>query len=110
MSNKFLSFLGLAQRSGNLITGEDTCEINIKKGNVKLIIVAQDASNNTKKRFHDLCAYRNIQIITYGDRDEMSHAIGKSNRAVYGVKDVAFSEMLTKLLIEEGHVNNSGGE
>ncbi|AOT68236.1 L7Ae/L30e/S12e/Gadd45 family ribosomal protein [Geosporobacter ferrireducens] len=111
MSNKFLSLLGLAQRSGNLITGEDTCEIYIKKGKVKLIIVAHDASENTKKKFHDLCVYRNIKIITYGDRDEMSHAIGKSNRAVYGIKDMAFSETLIKLITEDGHsVKNSGGE
>lgn len=111
MSNKFLSLLGLAQRSGNLITGEDTCEIYIKKGKVKLIIVACDASENTKKKFHDLCAYRKIKIITAGDRDEMSHAIGKSNRAVYGILDVAFSEILLKLLAEEGYgVKNSGGE
>ena len=111
MSNKFLSFLGLAQRSGNLVTGEDTCEIYIKKGNVKLVIVALDASENTKKKFNDLCVYRNIKIITYGDRDQMSHAIGKSNRAVYGIKNMAFSETLIKLMTEEDQgVKNSGGE
>ncbi|SHI78991.1 Ribosomal protein L7Ae [Geosporobacter subterraneus DSM 17957] len=111
MPSKFFSLLGLAQRSGNLVTGEDTCEAYIKKGNIKLLIVAEDASANTKKKFHDLCSYRNIKMITYGDRDQMSHAIGKSNRAVYGIKDVAFSQTLLKLINEEGHgVKNSGGE
>lgn len=32
INNKFLSLLGFAHKSRNLVTGEDTCRMNIKKG------------------------------------------------------------------------------
>ncbi|MEW9121888.1 MAG: ribosomal L7Ae/L30e/S12e/Gadd45 family protein [Thermotaleaceae bacterium] len=111
MGNKFLSLLGLAQRSGNLVTGEDTCEASIKKGNIKLVVVAVDASENTKKKFHDLCAYRKIRMEVFGDREQMSHSIGKINRTVYAIKDKAFSEEIVKLIQEEASGSKkSGGE
>ncbi|MCT4595627.1 MAG: ribosomal L7Ae/L30e/S12e/Gadd45 family protein [Anaeromicrobium sp.] len=98
MKNKIYSMLGLAQRSGNLMTGEDTCLMDIKKGKINLVIVADDASENTKKKFKDACAYRNIKFLVYGEREELSHAIGKYNRAVYAVRDKGFSEKICSLI------------
>ncbi len=111
MDKRILSFFGLAQRSGNLITGEDTCEYHIKKGHIRLLIVAQDASENTKKKFKDMCEFRGIQHIVFGERDELSAAIGKSNRAVYAIKDTAFANKIYSLIVEsmEG-LNFLGGE
>ena len=48
MNNKFLGMLGLAKRAGKVQTGEDICSKAVKSGVSKLIIVACDASDNTK--------------------------------------------------------------
>lgn len=111
MENKILSFLGLAQRSGNLVTGEDTCKIYIKKNGLKLVIVTEDASDNTKKKFRDMTEYRKIKFLIYGNKDCLSHAIGKTNRTVYGIKDDVFASKLFSLISEvHESSNNLGGE
>ena len=111
MNDKVFSYLGLAQRSGNLVSGEDTCERLMKKNGAKLLIISKDASNNTQKKFVDMATYRNIKYFIFGHREELSAAIGKSNRAVYCIKDEGFAEKIYRLLEEaEGCSNKSGGE
>ena len=51
--NKIYSLLGLAMRGRNLVSGEFQTEDAVKKGSAMLVIVAEDASANTKKLFHD---------------------------------------------------------
>ena len=49
--NKVLSLLGLAIRGHNLVSGEFQTENAVKSGHAMLVIVAEDASANTKKFF-----------------------------------------------------------
>ena len=53
---KIESYLGLARRAGKIVSGYQTCVHTISKGNIKLIIVASDASENTRDRFKNLCS------------------------------------------------------
>ena len=46
--DKVYSLLGLAKKAGQLLSGDDTCERTIKSGKAVLVIVAGDASENTK--------------------------------------------------------------
>lgn len=111
MGNKLFSLLGIAQRSGNLISGEDTCERYIKKNAVYLVIVATDASNNTTKKFRDMTHYRGINFIAFGDKNSLSQAIGKTNRSVLAIKDEVFATKIFSMIVEEKDgLNNSGGE
>ncbi|MEM5770693.1 MAG: ribosomal L7Ae/L30e/S12e/Gadd45 family protein, partial [Bacillota bacterium] len=41
------NLLGLAQRAGKLLSGEGTVESALRRGKVKLLIIAEDASANT---------------------------------------------------------------
>ena len=50
---KKLNMLGLANRSGNLISGDELVEKAIKRGRVALVICAQDASDATRARYQD---------------------------------------------------------
>ncbi len=97
MDNKFLTLLGLAQKSNNLVSGENTCEIYIKKNVLTLIILATDVSENTLKKFTQLCTINNTPYIIYGERNDLSAAIGKNNRAIYGIKDNNFSKKLLEI-------------
>ena len=54
--------LGLAQRAGKLVSGDETCEITIKSNKCCLVIVSLDASEKTKKKFKDMCS--NLHITT----------------------------------------------
>ena len=66
--NKVLSLLGLAIRGRNLVSGEFQTEAAVKGGSALLVIVAQDASANTKKLFHDKCSFYEVPILEYGTK------------------------------------------
>lgn len=95
---KFLTMLGFAIKSGNIITGDDTCEMFIKKHRIKLLIVAADASENTKDKFRFMTKQHEIQLLEISTKEELSQAIGKSNRAVIGITNRKFSNALLKLV------------
>jgi ribosomal protein L7Ae-like RNA K-turn-binding protein len=95
---KIYSFLGLAQRAGKLVSGDDSTMLDIKKNRVKLVIVADDASNNTKKLFKDKTSFRNIECVTYSTKLQLGLAIGKAPRAVMGIKDVSFANKVLELI------------
>ena len=56
-NDKIYSFLGLCIRAGKLDTGELAVEKSISSGKARLIIISEDASENTKKQFHDKCRF-----------------------------------------------------
>lgn len=98
MNSKVYSFIGLATKAGKLISGEDTCERAIKSGKVSLIIVAGDASDNTKKKFHDMCRYRGVNIRIYGEKELLGRYIGKDVRSIVAILEKEFSKHLMQII------------
>lgn len=49
--DKVLSMLGIAAKSGSVVSGEFSTEKAVKEGRAYLVIVAGDSSDNTKKIF-----------------------------------------------------------
>ncbi|NLC95039.1 MAG: hypothetical protein GX676_05025 [Bacilli bacterium] len=97
--NDWLKHLGLAYRAGKIVTGEDNIIYHIREKKVNLVIVATNASNNTKKKYFDKCSFYNIQCIEQGTIQDISHAIGKNNRVAVGVTDAGFAKgLLAKIL------------
>ena len=64
--NKGLSLLGLAFRSGNLVSGEFAAREAVRKKTAALIIVANDASDNTKKMFENQCKHYQVPFYCWG--------------------------------------------
>jgi len=95
----FYQLLGLANRARKIISGEELVLNDLKKNRVKLVIIANDASERTKKKMRDQCAHYQVRIVGAGDRFALGHAIGKEQRVVLGVTDEGFAR---KLLINLG--------
>lgn len=96
-NDKVLSLLGLCQRAGKLGSGEFICEKTLKqKGEAKLVILAEDASENTKDKFISSCNYNKVPIRFYSDKESIGHAIGKGIRASIVVLDQGFADNITK--------------
>lgn len=98
MTDRIYSFLGLATKAGRLVSGDDTCERMLKSGKAKLVIVAADASQNTRKSFDDMCKYREIPIRYFGEKELLGRYIGKEKRAVVALLDNGFAEKLKELI------------
>lgn len=93
---KVLSLFGLAARAGKLASGEFQTETAVKSGTACLVVVAEDASENTKKLFRDKCSYYKIPVIIMGTKEELGHAIGKEFRASVAVLDAGFADAVMK--------------
>lgn len=85
--DKVLSLIGLAMKAGKCASGETMTESETKAGKAFLVIVARDASDNTKKKFRDMCKYYRVPICFYGDKDTLGHAMGKEFRASLAILD-----------------------
>lgn len=96
--NKVLSLIGLAMKAGKCVSGEMMTESETKSGKAKLVIVASDASDNTKKNFHDMCNYYKVPFCFYADKDSLGHAIGKEFRASIAILDDGFAKGILKEL------------
>lgn len=108
MADRIYSFLGLAAKAGKVLSGEETCERSLKAGKVFLVIISVDASDNTKKKFSDMCKYRKIDIRCFGEKELLGRYTGKDKRSVAAVTDRGFAGHLKELIdsigIEHGGV------
>ncbi len=96
--DKIFSLLGLATRSRNVVSGEFTTEKALKAGNAKLVIIAEDASDNTKKMFSDMCIFRKVPIYYFGTKEELGHCMGKEMRSSLAITDAGFTTSIQKYL------------
>ena len=99
--NKIFSLLGIAMRGHNLVSGEMQTLDAIRKGSAMLVIIAEDASDNTGKLFHDKCSYYGVPVFRYGKKEELGRAIGKDLRSSLGVCDAGLADAIIKRLKEE---------
>ena len=99
--NKVLSLIGLATKAGKTASGEFLTEREVKSGKAALVIVAGDASENTKKKFRKMCDYYKVPIYFYEDKDNLGHAMGKRFRASLAVLDEGFAKGIRKHLDTE---------
>ena len=96
--DKVLSLIGLAMKAGRCASGEMMTENETKSGRARLVIVASDASDNTKKKFQDMCKFYRVPIYIYGDKDTLGHAMGKEFRASLAILDEGFADGILKEL------------
>jgi len=95
---KWLALLGLANRAGRVITGEELVIKEIQRQHAKIVLIANDASDNTKKKIRDKCSYYQIPCFSVSDRYTLGQSIGKEKRVVVAVIDSGFANKLIQML------------
>lgn len=96
MQDKALSMLGLAEKARNVVSGEFSVEKAVKTGMAWLVIVAADASDNTKKSFSNMCEFYECDLCFYGTKEELGSAIGKQFRASVAITDENLAKAVKK--------------
>lgn len=92
--NKVLGMLGLAKRAGKVQTGEFLCDKAIKNGQSRLIIIAADISENSRKAICDACNYYVVDYVEYGTANELGKITGSERRVVVSVNDDNFKDAI----------------
>ncbi len=99
--NKAFSYLGLAARARKAVSGGFCVERSIQKGRAKLVIVSEEASENSKKSFRSMCAYYKVPLYFFGSSDELGNAIGKEFRVCAAIEDEGLAKAAMEQLEQE---------
>jgi len=97
--NNYLNIVGLAFRARKCSTGEDTIINDIRNKKAKLVLIASDISESTRKKLTDKCNTFQIPYIEVEDRSILGSAIGKSERVAVAILDEGFATKLKTLLL-----------
>jgi len=96
--NKALSMISIAAKAGKVVSGGFMCEKAIQEGDACLIIIAQNASKNTRKKFIDKCTYYKVPYIIFGQSDVLGNRIGKESRMTLAVTDMGLAKQVANKL------------
>ena len=99
---KVLNLIGLATKAGKTASGELMTEKSVKSGKAFLVIVSEEASDNTRKMFTNMCTYYEVPLYYFGKKEELDRAMGKEMRASLAIVDGGFAGALEKLMNDNG--------
>ncbi len=92
MNDKFLTLLGFASKSGNLSFGADSVKEALKRNKAKLVIIAKDISDKSRKEAKFFAKETPVIEADY-DTDAISHAIGKK-AGIISVNEIGFANAI----------------
>ena len=97
MNKKYLNLLGLANVAKGIVSGETLIK-SIAANETKLV-VANDASANTKKKITDKCHFYHVDYFIVDENIEtISKAVGKNNRVALGITNQGFAKKIKELI------------
>lgn len=97
MNNKFLQFLSLIKRSGKIVEGYNKTEELLKKGLIKVLIVSEDASENTYEKFKNYSTKYNVYLIKKYTKTQLGLSIGRNEINVIGLTDGSMCKKIIEL-------------
>ena len=100
IKEQIFNFLGLAMRARKVKVGESVLISEIKKRNIKLVILSTDASDNAKKNIKNKCDTYHVPFRVFGTRVELGQSLGKEERVNVGVTDSGFAKKLMSMIDE----------
>ncbi len=88
--------LGIAAKSGNVVSGEFSTEKAVKTGHAYLVIVSEEASDNTNKMFTNMTSFYEVPMYVFGTKEELGRCIGKEFRASLAITDENLADAVEK--------------
>jgi len=104
--NGVYSAIGMANKAGKLVTGTDACLRAVRSGAVDLVILSEEASENTRKKVLNACGTKNTKCRIYGKGGMLGKMTGKTHRIVIGVRDKNLSRLILSKMKHERELVN----
>ncbi len=99
--DKILSLIGIATKAGKTVSGEFSTEKAVKEHQAYLVVVSEEASDNTRKKFSNMCEYYKVPICFYGTKADLGKAMGKEFRASMALTDQGLSDAILKQVTKD---------
>jgi ribosomal protein L7Ae-like RNA K-turn-binding protein len=92
LERKLLGLLGLSVRGRLALVGVDRVREAVKKDEVRVAIVAADASENSRDKILPLLVAREVPTIEVPSAAALGQAVGKDTTAVVGVTEAQMAK------------------
>ena len=98
--DKFLSFMGIIRKSGNLVLGFERVLEGVKNSEICLVMKAKDFKNKDIKKIKEIADREGIKYLELDYcMDDINSATGRYS-GIIGIKDIGCAERFIKLLTE----------
>ena len=91
-----LGMIGLCNRSGKIIIGSERIAQAAQRGQVKLLVCAQDTGVNTQKTVEKIAKNHHIPLLVLFSKEELGPMAGKQEASVVAVCDKGFAASILK--------------
>ena len=99
--DRILSLIGLCLRGGRLAVGEEPVEAAARARDARVLLLAADASDNTRRRVqHFADAGQCLWIRVPCPKDVLGRAVGRTSVAVAAVTDTGLAAALAQRLAD----------
>ena len=103
MNDKFLLFLGLAKKSGNLVLGMDAVKEGIIKKNINLALTASDVSDSSFEKINLFCEKNNVKTLKISYTMDDIYFLVNKRSGILGIKDANFAKKITSMIEENSN-------
>lgn len=90
--------LGIAAKAGRVVSGGTAVEKALRSGEAYLVILSTDASDNTRKKFGDKSAWRQVPLRYFLTKEELGRRLGTGQRSAAAVTDRNLAEAVLRVL------------
>jgi len=98
-----LGLLGIARKAKALEYGEETVSSSISAGKARLVLLAADAGEHTKRRIVPLADRNGVTCLEIpSTKDELGLAVGKGGTGVVSIIDMGIAASIAEKLAPDG--------
>jgi ribosomal protein L7Ae-like RNA K-turn-binding protein len=95
VSTRITRLLGLGLRGGNVVVGVAGVRAGLQRGNLKCVVLAQDAGQRTMDKVVRLAEAKGIPVLRGPEAAELGAGLGRPPVQAVGVSDPALARGLT---------------
>ena len=98
LDRKLLGLIGLGARARNVVVGVERVRDAVRRGKVKLVFVAPDASENSREKVLPLLLAKRVRVYEGLSAEALGQAVGKESTVAVGVTDAALASGMRRLV------------
>lgn len=100
-----LGLLGIAKKAGYIVAGEEMVSIAVKEGKAKLVLVASDTGESSKRKVSAMLDHRGTACLEIPTgKIELGAALGRGETGIVAVTDIGIAASFAEKLKDLGGV------
>jgi ribosomal protein L7Ae-like RNA K-turn-binding protein len=92
INEKIRGLVGLGVRARNVIVGSRDTRAALRRGEIRLVLIAADGSARDRARLHRVGAEEDVPVVDLASREELGAWVGRGPVAVLGIRDPNLAE------------------